>query len=60
MERDDRDMQQDDNATPTTEAPADGPSAGGGLATPTTDAPEGGAEEDDAGAMSQGRPGDDS
>lgn len=47
MERDDRDMEKDDNATPNTEAPADGPSREPG-------------EELDQGATSQDQPGGES
>lgn len=54
MERDDRDMESNDNATPTTDAPADGPTRKPGRPTPTTDS----AEQVDEGATSQDRPGE--
>lgn len=53
MERDDRDMERDDNATPTTDAPADGPSREPGQPTPTTES----ADQVDGGATSQDQPG---
>lgn len=56
MERDDRDMESNDNATPTTDAPADGPSRERGKPTPTTDS----TEQVDGGATSQDQPGGDS
>lgn len=53
MERDDRDMESNDNATPTTDAPADGPSREPGEPTPTTDS----TDQVDGGATSQDQPG---
>lgn len=53
MERDDRDMEQSDDATPTTDAPVDGPAREPGEPTPTTDP----TEQVDGGATSQDQPG---